>query len=173
MRGHSREVTLHGFVRAADGTITTFDAPGAGTGSGQGTVAGSINQDGVIAGDYVDPGGVEHGFVRAADGTITTFDATGAGTGPGQGTYPQGINPAGAISGLFLDASSVGHGFLRAPGGAITTFDAPGAGTTCIGGVPFSPTCQGTYAIDINPAGAIVGWYVDASNVANGFLRSP
>ena len=27
----------HGFVRAPDGTITTFDAPGAGTGSGEGT----------------------------------------------------------------------------------------------------------------------------------------
>ena len=28
----------HGFLRAADGTITTFDAPGAGTGPGQGTM---------------------------------------------------------------------------------------------------------------------------------------
>jgi len=27
----------HGFVRAPNGVITTFDAPGAGTGAGQGT----------------------------------------------------------------------------------------------------------------------------------------
>jgi len=28
---------VHGYVRAANGIITTFDAPGAGTGPGQGT----------------------------------------------------------------------------------------------------------------------------------------
>src|ERR1035438_10508868 len=42
----------HGFVRAADGVITTFDAPGAGTGTYQGTDAYGINAAGVIAGAY-------------------------------------------------------------------------------------------------------------------------
>ena len=42
-RGRLRDTTLtrtragHGYVRTADGTITTFDAPGAGTSPGQGT----------------------------------------------------------------------------------------------------------------------------------------
>ena len=41
------------FVRQ-EPTITTFDAPGAGTGPGQGTLAFSINAPGGIAGYYFD-----------------------------------------------------------------------------------------------------------------------
>jgi hypothetical protein len=55
----------------------------------------------------------------------------------------------------------VNHGFLRDKHGAITTFDAPGAGTG-----PF----QGTFPIGNNPAGAIMGYYQDASNLYHGFL---
>src|SRR5215831_7979384 len=44
-----------------------------------------------------------------------------------------------------------------------TTFDAPGAGTG-----PF----QGTLGIAINPAGAIAGYYVDASNLNHSYLRA-
>ena len=44
----------------------------------------------------------------------------------------------------------------------IITFDAPGAGTGAF---------QGTLPYGINPEGAIAGYYVDASNVAHGFLR--
>jgi len=68
-------------VRAANGTITTFDAPGAGLGGHAGTNPMSINTAGAIAGTYRDANLVYHGFVRAANGTITTFDAPGAGTG--------------------------------------------------------------------------------------------
>ena len=54
----------HGFVRTRDGNITLFDAPGAGTGYFQGTVAVSINAGRVITGFYVDSTGAWHGFVR-------------------------------------------------------------------------------------------------------------
>ena len=37
----------HGFVRATDGTITTFSASDAGTGPFQGTYAFSINRSGI------------------------------------------------------------------------------------------------------------------------------
>jgi hypothetical protein len=53
----------HGFVRASDGAITTFDAPGAGTGSGQGTVLYTINPPGAIVGFYADSSYVSHGFL--------------------------------------------------------------------------------------------------------------
>jgi hypothetical protein len=86
---------VHGFLRVPDGTFTTFDAPGAGTGIGQGTIAFSINPAGAITGYYIDGGNVPHGFLRARDGTITTFDAPDAGTGAFQGTYAFSINPAG------------------------------------------------------------------------------
>src|SRR6516165_4998929 len=92
-------VVSHGFLRAPDGTFTTIDAPGAGTGFGQGTNPFCINQAGAIAGDYIDASNVPHGFLRAPDGTFTTFDAPDAGTGAFQGTYAFSINPAGAIAG--------------------------------------------------------------------------
>src|SRR5207249_12043628 len=57
----------HGFLRAPDGAFTTFDAPGAGTGLGQGTVALSINRNGAITGSYLDATG-NHGFVRTLRG---------------------------------------------------------------------------------------------------------
>src|SRR5207237_9425592 len=73
----------HGFVRAPDGAFTTFDAPGAGTGDGQGTFAPifgfNINPQGTITENYIDASNVSHGFVRAPHGTLTTCDAPGAG----------------------------------------------------------------------------------------------
>jgi hypothetical protein len=72
---------FHGFVLTPDGTFTSFDAPGAGTGPGQGTEACSVdclNPAGATAGEYADANFTIHGFVRALNGTITTFDAAGA-----------------------------------------------------------------------------------------------
>ena len=46
-------------------TIITFDAPGAGTLPGQGTIASSINPAGEITGWYDDASDVVHGFLRS------------------------------------------------------------------------------------------------------------
>jgi hypothetical protein len=54
----------HGFLRLSGGTITTFDAPGAGTGPGQGTFSIGNNPSGAITGYYVDGSNVNHGFLR-------------------------------------------------------------------------------------------------------------
>jgi hypothetical protein len=54
----------HGYVRAADGDITTFDVPVAGTGAGQGTIPFSNNPADAITGYYIDASGVSHGFLR-------------------------------------------------------------------------------------------------------------
>jgi len=51
----------HGFVRAADGTIVAFDAPGAGTG---GTSPISLSPSGEAMGSYLDSNFTFHGFVR-------------------------------------------------------------------------------------------------------------
>ena len=145
-------------------TIVTFDAPGAGTGPGQGTIAFAINPAGTISGRYADASGAIHAILRYPNGAIIAFDAPGAGTGPRQGTRPFSINPAGATAGYYNDTSGVFHGFLRTPDGEITTFNVPGAGT--------GPG-QGTFAGNINPLTAVAGRYVDASGVAHGFLRAP
>ncbi len=44
----------HGFLRAPDGTFTTFEAPGAGTGADQGTFPEALNPEGAIEGYYTD-----------------------------------------------------------------------------------------------------------------------
>jgi hypothetical protein len=67
---------FHGFLRSKDGEITIFDAPGAGTGSGQGTLitfGDGINPEGEIAGACEDTNCVLHGFVRAPNGTFTSL----------------------------------------------------------------------------------------------------
>lgn len=45
---------LHGFLRAADGTITAFEAQGAGNGINEGTNPLSISASGQITGYYID-----------------------------------------------------------------------------------------------------------------------
>jgi probable HAF family extracellular repeat protein len=99
-----------GFVRSADGAFTSFNAPGAGKTSEEGTAAFGINTAGVVMGPYTDSADVEHGYVRAADGTITDFDPTGS-----TQTEPWGINDAGDVVGYWTDTNTVVHGFLRTP----------------------------------------------------------
>jgi hypothetical protein len=105
----------HGFVRDMFHRITVFDAPEAGTATGQGTYAMAINPQGVVTGYYIDANGVNHGFVRDIFGRLRTFDAPDAGTGTGQGTFPASINPAGVIVGWYTDNSNASHGFLLTP----------------------------------------------------------
>jgi len=155
----------HSFLRAPDGTVTTFDVPGAVTGTGpfQGTKVAGINPSGTISGNYFDANTASHGYLRAPDGAITKYDVSGAGTGPSQGTVGAAINPTGELVSYFVDDSNVFHGYLRTKHGTVTKFDVPDAGT--------GPG-QGTFPFDNNPAGAVTGYYVDASSVAHGFLRT-
>ena len=102
------------FVRAADGTFTTFDAatyPPCCIWS----FPSGITPSGTIIGSFNDGFTVNHGFLRTSDGTVTTFDVPGAGNGFDQGTAPLGITPAGVIMGVYMDANGVSHGFLFLP----------------------------------------------------------
>ena len=159
----------HGFLRIPDGTVTSFDSPGAGSirGSGQGTAPQSINSKGEIAGQYQDENYLYHGFLRTVDGTFTTIDAPAAGTEANLGTFGEDINDKGLIAGFYVDTQSVYHGFVRAVDGSIVTFDAPGAG---------SGAGQGTFVTfeeGLNRKGEIIGWYIDGNGMSHGYLRSP
>ena len=158
----------HSYVRNAEGKLKTFDAPGAGTGSYQGTGCPGcflgLNQLGAIAGIYSDANSVNHGFLRSREGKFTTFDAPGAGTVAGQGTgcpsdCPVSLNDFGAITGIYIDANFVAHGYLRSPEGKIVTVDP--VGTTF------------TFPDGINDLGSITGYYFDANTVFHGFLTIP
>jgi hypothetical protein len=153
---------FHGFLLAND-AIESFDAPGAGTGAGQGTEGFDVNVTGAIVGPYFDANNVSHGFVRAKNGAFTSFDAPGAGSNAGQGTTAEGENSKGAVVGYYIDAGNVNHGFIRQPGGAIATFDAPDAGTSA---------GQGTIGFELNSKGNATGYYIDADGVLHGFERA-
>lgn len=153
---------FHGFLRSPDGTITTFDAPHAGTGPGQGTVitfTDGINPAGAIAGGYIDSTNVLHALVRAADGAITEFEVPGAVNGENN----SGINPVGTVTSYYLDANLAFHGYVRSHDGTFTLFDLPGGGAGAF---------QGTEPLNINASGAIIGAIVDSGGVNHGFLRA-
>ncbi len=143
----------HGFLRARDGSITSYDVPPGGFIDSPIYIPGgpppSVNPAGDITGTYFDASFGEHGFLRTPDGTFTTIDFPGAFF-----TEALAINPAGVIVGDFCNAVTCFQGFLRTPDGTFTVINANA-------GIPN----------DINPAGAITGSAADGSG--RGYLRSP
>jgi hypothetical protein len=159
----------HGLLRLADGTMTEFDATGAGTGAYQGTNPGGIDSKDTISGYYTDGNNVYHGFQRLKDGAITTFDVPGAGTAPGQGTQGENINATVGIDGQYIDGNNVYHCFTWTDGNIGVLPDAPGAGTapgqgTFAGPLIFYGTING------QPFPAIAGYYVDGNDVFHGYF---
>lgn len=97
-----------GFVRSANGTITSFLVNGLPT-----TVAG-INNLGQTVG--ILPGNL--GFIRNSNGTVATFAIPSGG-------QALGINNGGAVVG-YSQAGAI-LGFIRSPSGIITQFSDPAA----------------------------------------------
>ena len=122
----------HGFLRAADGTMTTLDVPGAAV-----TVPASNSSTGWIAGSYATPCcQPDHGFRLAPDGkTLVTFQVNG------DATLAIAVNSSGQVTGY-----ANGNGFVTSDGQKFDTFqDAGGA----------------TYPTWINDRGDIVGFAYD------------
>jgi len=91
-----------GFIRAADGTITTF------SGQDCNISPASINRKGVITGWCQNREHLKRvvGFVRKLNGTVAEFHIPNGGFN----TMPFGINDTGVIAGSYNDG-----GFLRFP----------------------------------------------------------
>jgi uncharacterized membrane protein len=104
--------TTHSFMRAAGGTYTFFEPPGAVS-----SLAEGINDSGVIVGEYRDANLVRHGYIRQADGTLISFDEPNASQAPttsgNLGTAPRRINLSGEIVGIYTDSAGVRHAFIR------------------------------------------------------------
>ena len=140
----------HGFSRASDGTITSFDAA-----ENVNTQVLAINNNGSVAGYYFDFSGNESGFIRAPDGTITSFVVPNT-----VNTTPATINNKGATTGYAYSYQTEGYiGFLRTPGGKIKIFQVPKSAQT--------------YGYAIDGAGHIAGAYVDGKGFFHGFIRGP
>jgi hypothetical protein len=157
-----------GLIRSPAGALTTYEAPGAGTGPSQGTGCPGctigLNASGAIAGIYTDTNNVFHGFLRSPKGDFTAFDAPNAGTASSQGTgcpsdCAVSLNDFGEITGNYIDGSFNFHGFFRSPDGKIQTID--------------PPNTIGTFPNSINEFGVVIGYYLDTNNVYRGFIRLP
>jgi hypothetical protein len=161
----------HGFLRSPDGKFATFDVTGGTIGT---TTPIALNLEDAIVGYYLDQNGVFQGFLRKPDGSFKTWSGPAAcDTTPATGCYGTGafgINVFGTITGSYQDnsANSVEHGLVRNPEGKFTTYNARGAGTGASQG-----TGSPGSAVPINLFGAIAGYYIDASFVVHGYLRSP
>jgi hypothetical protein len=164
---NSGNFVQHGLIRSPGDKLSTFEAPGAGTGLYQGTGCPGcnlgVNHLGEIAGTYTDANYVFHGFLRSREGKFTNFDATGAGYDSFQGTgcfsdCPVGLNDSGVITGSYWDSNNMQHGYLPTPEGAFVTVDPPDS--------------VDTQPESINDSGAVVGYYLDANSVYHGFLRT-
>jgi hypothetical protein len=146
----------HGFLRAADGTFTSFDLPS--TLDAQTPQPLGINGNDEVAGVYLDSVGLQHGFSRTAKGVVTGIDVSGA-----VETVAWAVNSSHVVTGYFFDAAETAHGFRLAADGTLTVIDAPGAGT----GLEL-----GTYAYSITDGGEIAGEFIDSTGTFHGFLQS-
>lgn len=131
----------------AQATFVRIDAPGGGTGEGQGTYPVAINSSGVIVGYFTDSAGVEHGFIRATDGTFTTVDDP-----PGTYTQLTAINSLGLVAGNGTNDL----GFVRYRSGNIGPLAV--AGAQCV--VP----------VAMNDAGQIAGIACRDFPIERGFV---
>jgi uncharacterized membrane protein len=114
-------------------------------------VAGDINDQGQIIGNYGDPAGNTHGFLLSA-GKFTAIDFPGAFSL----TFPTGITANGEIVGTYDDSNGTTHGFTLI------------ASKFCT--VDF-PVTFGTFAFRANEAGQIVGMHFHFGQ--HGFLATP
>jgi len=150
----------HAFVRTALGVITTFNDPGAGTGAGDGSSGGTINSQGMVAGNYCYSSNQWFPFLIAPDGTITDFSVPAEMSG---GAPAMDIGPSGTILGYYFDASGAAHGYMRFTWGNFVLFDDPQAGTA---------SGQGTFPMTFKGGNTITGYYVGPNNVVHGFVYS-
>jgi hypothetical protein len=147
----------NGFVRSADGEITSFDVPG----NNLTTAATAINNEGTVAGIYVDQMYVNHGYIRAADGTFTTFDLSN-----GQVFSVKAINDNGDTAGVNkIDETGKPQGFVRYQNGSVKAIKPPGAN-------------DGTVALGINNDGVVAGYFLSrpsaqSQDIGYGFIWTP
>jgi uncharacterized membrane protein len=144
-----------GFIRAPNGTITTFTVPGAFN-----TFLGGINNLGQIVGGFTIDTGEDaplFGFLRNIDGTFSAFNVSDE-IGDPLGTLANDINDAGVIVGHFM-AEEIVLPFLRKPDGTMQRFNIPGA-------------IQARFS-DINNRGVISGFVIDEEGLFQALVLTP
>jgi len=156
--------TIHGFLCTSDGNFTTFDAPNAVTGFFSGTSPASINNSGTVTGFYLDTkySSQLRVFLRASNGVFSNFATPEVGNVGSAAS----INPSGAVAGYVHNFECGPNSctdqlisFLRDNDGTVKQVNDPAA-------------VQGTGVTAINPAGTIIGFYLDGNFESHGFVRT-
>jgi hypothetical protein len=134
-------MVTRGFLRQADGAITTFDVPG-----GVSTEPLSINAAGDVTG-IVLVGNFSFGFIRYADGRIVTFENVSATAQ----ALPVSINAFGEVAGNYRNVQNSSTGFTRSRAGEFTTLEYGGSfNATVVTGLNDSGTVVGYFAKDLS-----------------------
>jgi len=143
----------HAFVRR-DGPFETIDLPG-----GLQTIALSINDREQIAGEYITTAGTNgYGYVQQPDGRFAIVTAPGSDP---QQTYFISINNRDQVLGAYANAAVAQQNFLQTASN-FAPFDLPAALAASF-----------VSAQTVNDADEIVGYYLDATNIAHGFIAVP
>jgi hypothetical protein len=151
---YASATVARGFVREADGAITTFDVSG-----GVWTEPESINAAGDITGFYELVSGVPLGFLRYADGRIITSDPPVSGLTPPQ-ALPVCMNDFDEAAGNYPGADGHSSGFTRSRAGGFSTFvDAVGSNYP-------------TVVTGLNASGSVVGYFAQDSGTSS-FIQHP
>lgn len=140
-----------GYLRAPDGTITTFN----GMNDGADTHAIDINENGTVVGYYRGIDDHYHGFTMTSDFTLTTFDPRKS-----MNTQAIAINDRNDIAGQYLKRKGPQLGFLALVHGRDAHF---GAGP--VDGF-------GAFVTGINNAKTVVGFWFDGQSAMHGYLRT-
>lgn len=174
--------------------ITSFDYPG----NVVSTQPQKINDQGDLAGLYIDSLGATRGFVRSSNGTFSAPVVEPNDTE--NFTQGRGINNLGIVCGDYAGSDDNGHGFFLS-GGTFTEYNVPNALATLVFGInnvgdfvgTFSqgggifqafvnlggavtrfsiPGASSTFAYQINNSNQlVVGYYVDNSGIFHGYFR--
>ena len=123
-----------GFLRATDGTVTSFSDPGD-TGSPGYTIASQINQGGTIVGEFYDDAALTYsGYFRESNGTFKTYNL------PGQPQYTTtalyGVNDSGTgFCGFVYPPPYTTLSAFTSFGGTVTIFAVNGSTDSVCTGV--------------------------------------
>src|SRR6266700_2461560 len=128
--------------------VSTFDYPG----TGNQTRPQKINDNGDIAGVYVDSGGISHGFTRLANGRFSApIDDPNS---PTPFTEGRGINNSRVVCGDYTDSAGAFEGFFLT-GHTFTNYD-------------IEPTF--TIVLGINNVGDFSGSVIPSSGIQSAFV---
>jgi len=152
-----RSGAVHGFLRDANGKITSLDVPGAKTAfwepNQQGTYPQTINENGVIVGWYNQTDG---GFIRDARGAYTTFSM------PESALHPAASVGEEQITACYLGKKGSPPGPTRHDNGALTTVNPAALGPG---------RYHGIICWSIADGGRLVGHFGDQERACRGFVR--